>query len=203
MIVAMLKKLFLIGNIAMKKILVLFFTFFLSSFIFASEKYTFDSSHSYVEWQVSHFGFSHPTGKWLVDGTLMLDENHPEKSTVEATIPVADIITGIPKLDEHLKGPDFFDTGKFQTATFVSKKVALTGKKTARVSGILTLHGVAKPVTLNVTLNKVEESPITHKKTAGFTATTKINRSAFGIDKYIPGVSDEVMIHIETEAYIA
>ncbi len=184
----------------MKKLLL--FVLFLFSFnVYAAEKYIFDSSHSYVEWQINHFGFSHPTGKWYADGSINLDEKNPEKSTVEATIKVGDIITGIPKLDEHLKGADFFDVEKFATATFVSKKVVVTGKKTARVSGILTLHGVSKPVTLNVTLNKLGESPITHKKTVGFMATTIINRSAFGIDKYVPGLSDEVLIHIETEAY--
>lgn len=176
------------------------FIFFLFSFSAYAEKYTFDSSHSYVEWQINHFGFSNPTGKWFTNGTLNLDETHPEKSSVKATIQVGDIVTGIPKLDEHLKSADFFDVQKFGTATFVSKKVVVTGKKTARVSGILTLHGVSKPVTLNVTLNQLGEHPITHKKTVGFTATTTINRSAFGIDKYVPGLSDEVPIHIESEA---
>lgn len=187
----------------MKKIFLSLLILLFSFKVFSAEKYTFDPTHSYVEWRVSHFGFSHPTGKWLVDGTLTLDEAKPEKSSVSVTIPIADLLTGIPKLDEHLKGPDFFDAEKFQTATFISKKVAVTGKKTARVSGILTLHGVSKPITLNVTLNKIEESPITHKKTAGFTASTRLNRSAFGIDKYIPGISDEVTINIEAEAYIS
>jgi polyisoprenoid-binding protein YceI len=185
----------------MKKIYILFLLLFsLSSF--AADKYTLDPGHSFVEWQINHFGFSHPTGKWFAEGTLNLDEKNPEKSQVEASIKVADMVTGISKLDEHLKSADFFDVEKFPTATFVSKKIVMTSKKTARVSGVLTLHGVSKPLTLNVTLNKLAESPITHKKTAGFTATTTLNRSAFGIDQYVPGLSDEVSIHIEMEANI-
>jgi polyisoprenoid-binding protein YceI len=168
----------------------------------AEENYTLDPTHSYVEWHISHFGFSNPSGKWLVQGTLTLDEKNPQQSKINVTINIGDLVTGIPKLDEHLKTADFFDASKYPTATFVSQKVMKTGKDTAKVMGILTLHGVSKPLTLDVTLNKIAESPITHKKTAGFTASATIKRSEFGIDKYVPNISDEVKIHIEAEAYL-
>ena len=90
---------------------------------------------------------------------------------------------------------------KFQTATFVSNKINVTGKNTAKIQGILTLHGVSKPVTLDVKLNKVGDSPITHKRTGGFTATANLKRSDFGITQYIPGLGDEVKLNIiEVEA---
>lgn len=166
----------------------------------ATETYTLDPGHSYVEWHISHFDFSHPSGKWYANGTLELDKDKPQNSKVNVTINVGDIVTGIPKLDEHLKGADFFDVAKYPTATFVSNKVDVSSKKTAKVYGTLTLHGVSKPVVLNVTLNKEGISPITNKPTAGFAATTTIKRSEFGITKYLPGLGDEVKLNIEIEA---
>lgn len=166
----------------------------------AAETYTFDPGHSYVLWHINHFGFSNPSGKWFANGTLILDETKPENSQVKVTIDVAKMDTGIPKLDEHLKSKDFFDVEQYPTATFVSNKVKMTGKDSAKVFGILTLHGVSKPVVLDVKLNKLGMSPISNKTTAGFTATTKLKRSDFGIKAYLPGLGDEVNIDIETEA---
>lgn len=68
------------------------------------------------------------------------------------------------------------------------------------MQGILTVHGVSKPVTLNVTLNKLGESPITQKMTAGFTATASLKRSDFGITAHLPGLGDTVKLDIEAEA---
>lgn len=165
----------------------------------AAETFTLDPSHTYVLWHINHFGFSNPSGKWMAEGTLVLDETRPQDSKVNVTIHTADIVTGIPKLDEHLKKKEFFDVTKFPTATFVSDKVNVTGKNTAKVHGILTIHGVTKPITLDVTLNKIGISPITQKKTAGFTASTKLKRSDFGMTTYLPGLGDEVKINIEAE----
>lgn len=170
---------------------------------FAAETYTLDPGHTYVLWHIKHFGYSTQSGKWYASGKLILDKDKPENSKVNADIKIADIVTGIPKLDTHLKGKDFFDVQKFPTATFVSDKVDVTGAKTANVHGILTLHGVAKPVTLAVTLNQDSVSPMTNKPTVGFTATTTIKRSDFGISAYLPGLGDEVKIDIESEASTA
>lgn len=167
---------------------------------YALDKYTLDASHSYVDWQISHFGFSHPSGKWYANGTLELDKDKPQDSKVNVTINVADMVTGIPKLDEHLKGEEFFDVAKYPTATFVSDKVTVTGEDTAKVQGMLTLHGVTKPVTLNVKLNRLATSPITNKMTAGFSATAEIKRSDFGIKAFLPNLGDDVKLKIEVEA---
>ncbi len=168
--------------------------------MFAADTYTFDPNHSYVLWHASHFDFSHPSGKWLVNGTLILDKENPDKSKVDISINVTDLATGIPEFDKHLKGELFLDVAKYPTAKFVSDKVIAHGN-TAKVQGMLTLHGVTKPVTLNVKLNKSGVSPVTDKMTVGFTASTVIKRSEFGITSYLPGVSDEVKIDIEAEAY--
>jgi polyisoprenoid-binding protein YceI len=174
--------------------------FFVSSSQAAPETYKLDPMHTYVLWHISHFGFSHPSGKWFANGTLILDKAKPENSKVNVVINIADIDTGIPKLDEHLKGKDFFDVAAYPTPTYVSNKVDPTGKSTAIVYGVLTLHGVSKPVTLHVTLNKAGEFPMNHKYTVGFSATTEIHRSNFGMTNYLPDLGDNVKIYIEAEA---
>tara|TARA_B100001179_G_scaffold195790_1_gene154172 strand:- start:104 stop:691 length:588 start_codon:yes stop_codon:yes gene_type:complete len=166
----------------------------------APETYVFDASHTAVEFQIDHFGFSSPTGKWMsVDGTLTLDEEDPAASSVSLTIDVAEVVTGVPDLDAHLKKEDFFYVDEYPTATFESESVELTGEDTAEVTGMLTLRGVTKPVTLDVKLNKIGENMM-GKKTAGFSATTTLLRSDFNMDTYAPGLSDEVTLMIETEA---
>ena len=115
------------------------------------------------------------------------------------TIPVAKLETGVPDLDEHLKTADFFDVETYPTALFESESVELTGEETAKVTGNLTLHGITKPVILDVELNKIGENMF-GKKTAGFSATTTIKRSDFGMTTYLPGLGDEVTIEIESEA---
>ncbi len=168
----------------------------------AAETYKLDPSHTAITWHVNHFGFSTPSGKFMnVDGQVTLDEANPASSSVNVTINVADINSGVAKLDEHLKTPDFFDVAKFPTASFISKKVELTGKDTAKVEGDLTLRGVTKPVILDVKLNQIGENMM-KLKTAGFTASTTIKRSDFGMSTYVPNLGDEVKIDIESEANI-
>jgi polyisoprenoid-binding protein YceI len=164
------------------------------------QAYTLDPTHTFVLFHINHMGFSNQVGKWQANGALTLDETALQNSKVNVTIQVADIVTGIDKLNEHLKGDQFFDVTHFPTATFVSNKVTVTGKNTAKVDGALTLHGVTKPVTLNVKINKIAVSPITQKKTVGFSATTQIKRSDYGIMAYLPGLADEVKLNIEGEA---
>ena len=79
--------------------------------------------HSYVLWHINHFGFSNPSGKWFAEGTLEFDKDHLANSKVEVTIKVADVITGIEKLDQHLKSSSFFDVDKFPTATLLAVKL--------------------------------------------------------------------------------
>jgi len=167
----------------------------------APETYALDPHHANINWNANHFGFSNPSGHFNVSkGTLVLDEAKPEASKVDVTIDVAGLATGIPEFDKHLKSADFLNTDKYPTATFKSTKVEVTSKETAKVTGNLTLHGVTKPVTLAMKLNKIAPNPMTQKKTAGFSGAIVLKRSEFGIDKYVPNISDEVVIRIEAEA---
>ena len=174
---------------------------FFSAISAASDTYTLDPSHTYVQWYINHFGFSNPSGKWMASGTVTLDEKNPQNSKVNATVKIADIVTGINELDNHLRSPSFFNTARFPTATFVSDKIDVINKDEANVHGILTLHGVSKPVLLHVKLNKSDMNPISNKQAVGFSATAQINRSEFGMDTYLPGLSDRVKINIEAEGF--
>jgi len=84
----------------------------------------------------------------------------------------------------------------------VNVTIAINNLVTAQVQGVLTLHGVSKPVLLEVKLNKIGDNMM-KKKTAGFSATTTLHRSDFGMSAYLPGLGDEVKIGIESEANIA
>jgi polyisoprenoid-binding protein YceI len=166
--------------------------------------YKLDPGHTMVLFSWNHFGFSNPTANLgQVDGTLVYDEAAPTKSTVEATLPLAGLDTFVPKLDEHLKSADFLDAAKYPTVTFKSTKVTSAGKDKLKVVGDLTVHGVTKPVTLDVTVNKVGPHPMMKIQTAGFDATATIKRSDFGVGAYVPNVSDEIKIRITTEAHDA
>ncbi|WP_320205180.1 YceI family protein [Legionella jordanis] len=169
----------------------------------AAEKFILDNQHSYVAWRIQHLGFSTQTGKWYASGTLLLDQEHPENSKVEARVNVADVITGIPELDKHLKDKLFFDVKNYPTATFVSNKIEVLSKNSAKVEGVLKLRGISKPVTLNVTFNKAGKNPINDRITVGFSATAKIKRSDFGMRAFLPNLGDEVDIDIQAEAYKA
>lgn len=179
----------------------------LASFAFsanAADKYIIDPHHTSVTWSANHFGFSNPHGIFAeIEGNLALDEKHPNKSMVDIKVKMDNLVTGYLNFDKHLKSEDFFNTDKFPIATFLSNKVVITGKNTAKVMGNLTMAGITKPVTLNVKLNKLGVNPISNRKTVGFSANAIIKRSEFGIDYGIPTVSDEVKLVIESEANIA
>lgn len=194
-------KLFFSIYLPMKNILSSIAFICLSSYAAAADLYKIDNNHAAIIWQTSHFGFSAPSGKFTdVNGTITIDHKNPRNSLVDITIKTASIFTGLAKFDQHLKSSDFFHVAKFPTATFVSKSVTPTGMKTANIRGELTLLGVTKMVTLKTKLNKLGKSPITQKKTAGFSASTTIKRSDYNMHFGLPGISDKVKINIEIEA---
>ncbi len=166
-----------------------------------AENYTLDPAHTFVLWHINHMGFSYFAGKWFIQsGSLVLDPQHPEKSSVKAIINMEKVDTGLDDLNEHLQGPAFFDVSNYPTATFVSDKVTLTGKNSADVRGMLTLHGVSRPVVLKTILNKAGKHPYTKAEVVGFSATTTIKRSDYKIKTLLPSLGDDVNLDIEVEA---
>lgn len=165
--------------------------------------YTMDPGHTFVLFSWNHFGFSNPTANLsLGQGTLVFDDKDPSKSSVDVTLPLADLDTHVSKLDEHLKKPDFLDADKYPTITFKSTKVQAVGGNKYKVTGDLTVHGVTKPVVLDATLNKSGEHPMMKVPTVGFDAVATLKRSDFGVGAYVPNVSDEIKVRITTEASV-
>jgi polyisoprenoid-binding protein YceI len=172
----------------------------LVSNVSTAANYKFDPNHTYAIWHVDHFGFSTVSGKFMAEGTLVVDAAKPENSSANLIIHTENSYTGVPKLDEMLKGKNFFNTSEFPTATFKSTKVVVTGKDSGKIYGTLTLRGISKEVVLDVKLNKKDMHPFYNKPALGFTGTTKVNRSDFEMRGYIPGVSDETRIDLQAEA---
>jgi polyisoprenoid-binding protein YceI len=171
----------------------------------AGVTYKIDPSHTVVLASWSHFGYSNPSANFGgASGTIVYDADAPEQSSVEVSLPMSAIDSFVPKLDEHLRGPDFFDAAKYPVATFRSTSVRVLDDGRLEVSGNLEMHGATRPVVLEVKLNKAAPQPMMgNTPTIGFDASTTIKRSAFGIDKYIPMVSDEIALRITTEASAA
>lgn len=164
--------------------------------------YQLDSAHTSIIVSWDHFGFSHPTAAIPgATGSVKFDPQHPETASVKVSIPVTNIDTHVPALTKEFQGSEYFDTTKYPTATFESTKVISRGHHKYDVQGNLTLKGVTKPVTLHATLNKIGEHAMVKKQAVGFDATGSLKRSAFGIDKYVPAVGDDVSLTISTEAY--
>lgn len=163
--------------------------------------YALDSAHGKITWSVNHLGFSTYYGQFVnVQAELKLDPANPSASTLTATIPLTDVDSNSDGLDTHLQTPDFFDTANHPTATFVSRSITIDADDPteADVLGDLTLRGVTRPVTMEVEFNQAGPSMGNTYK-VGFDGEATIKRSEFGINYALPGISDEVELHIEGE----
>ncbi len=165
-----------------------------------SGKYLLDKSHASIIFSISHLGFSQYKGRFnSFDGTLFLQPNAPEQSSVKITVDIRSIDTNNSKLEGKLVSEQFFDAEKFPTASFTSTKFVKLSDTKGALTGDLSLHGVTRPVVLDVTFNGAGENPFAGTKTLGFAATTTIKRSDFGIKEYLPAVGDTVTLTIDVE----
>jgi polyisoprenoid-binding protein YceI len=141
-----------------------------------------DGSHSSAGFSVRHMMVSNVTGSFNVkSGTVNVDDKDITKSTVEAVLDATTVNTGNAKRDEHLRAKDFFDTATYPTITFKSNKVEKAGEGKLKISGDLTMHGVTKPVVLDVTSPMKEAKDPWGNTRTGVMATTKLNRKDFGL----------------------
>ncbi|OKL43264.1 polyisoprenoid-binding protein [Pseudovibrio exalbescens] len=166
-------------------------------------EYEFDMSHANIAFSYNHLGYSTTDGRfgdW--EGTLVIDEDAPENSSVEIIIDMNSIDTFWEERDAHLKSADFFNVEANPTATFKSTKVEQVDEDELEITGDLTINGQTRETVLEVDVNKMAEHPMLKKPAVGFTATTTVLRSEFGMDKFVPYVSDEVDIVINAEALI-
>ncbi len=160
-----------------------------------------DKAHSSVDFSILHMSLSQVRGHFgNIGGSIVWNEGDITKSTINVTIDVTTVDTGVAARDADLKSDHFFDVAKFPTATFVSTSVSKSGGGLA-VSGNLTLHGVTKPVVLQVDGPRGPLPGMDKKPHAGFSATTTVKRTDFGIGtKYPPSmVGDDVSLTIDLD----
>lgn len=170
-------------------------------------KYSLDPAHASLTWKVSHLGLSFYTARFTkMTAELDFDPAKLDAAKVSVSVDAASVRTDYPfadkkDFDKNLSmGEEWFNAGEHPEITFVSTGVEMTGENTAKVTGDLTLLGVTKPVTLDVTLNKaMKEQPFAKKPALGFSGTATIKRSEFGMIKYVPMIGDDVQLLIEAE----
>ncbi len=169
----------------------------------AADTYSIDLSHSEVSFQVRHL-LTKVRGSFdRFEGEIVHDTEDPSASSVRFTIDASSINTANDDRDGHLRSPDFFDTEKFPSITFESTSVTATGEGSYDVTGELTMHGVAREVTLPVTF--LGEMSFGGGTRAGFETSTTIDRKLWGIswnralDQGGAILGDEVAVEINLE----
>ncbi len=180
--------------------------FILSQTVFATT-YTIDPDHSSATFKIRHL-LSNVQGNFKTfEGVVDYEPGKPETWKTTATIQANSIDTNVAKRDEHLKGPEFFDVEKFSTITFVSTRAEQVDETHAKLNGLLTIHGVEKPVTLDLEIHGIAKDPWGNTR-AAFTGTTQVNRKDFGLawNKAVETgqllVGEEVQITLEIESIL-
>lgn len=161
-----------------------------------------DPAHSEVDFTIKHLAVSNVHGRFgHIDATIVFDDKDITKSAVNATIDIAGLSTGEVPRDNHLKTDSFFDVNKFATATFISTSVTKGGSG-LQVAGNLTIKGITKPVVLDVEGPGAPVEGMDKKQHMGFSASTTIHRSDFGIGTTFPAavLGEDVKITIELDA---
>ena len=167
----------------------------------AAEEYVFDQSHTQILFEYDHLDFSVTQGAFTAwEGTLMVDEADPAASRLDVTLQADSLETGAADRNAHLLSDDFFAAEAHPAITFVSTAVEQIGESTLAVTGDMTIRGTTVPVTFDVVVNQLAAHPMTSQRTLGFTATTTVSRSAFGLDMFTPYVGDAVAIRVSGEA---
>jgi len=147
----------------------------------APVSYTIDPDHTYPSFTADHMGMSNFRGKFnKASGTVVLDRE-AGTGRVDVTVDTSSLDFGHDKLNAHAKSPDMFDVAQFPTATYKGELTKFKDGEPTEIQGTLTLHGVAKPVTLTITSFKCKPHPMTRKEFCGADASGAINREDFGI----------------------
>ncbi len=164
------------------------------------ETFTVDPNHTFPAFEIGHFGYSLQRGRFnKTTGRITLD-TAAKQGSADIAIDTGSVSTGHAKLEDHLRGEDFFNSAKHPQMTFKSNNFAFEGDKVKSASGDLTINGVTRPVTLKADQFNCAPHPMLKKKACGAELTTTIKRSDFGIKTFLPAVADDVMLRINVEA---
>lgn len=167
--------------------------------------WTIDTSHTQLEFSAKHMMISTVRGRFTkFSGTVVIDAEHPEKSTAEGAVEIASIETHDTSRDAHLRSADFFDAEKFPQMTFRSTRIFVVPDGEYRVTGDLTIRDVTRPVTFTVTDTGSAKDPWGNQRRA-FSATATINRKDWGLNWNVALeaggflVGEQVKLQIELE----
>lgn len=162
--------------------------------------YTSDANHTFASFTYNHLGFSEQTSRFNnVSGTVVYDAV-AKTGNANITIDTKSVDTGSTLFNGHIQSEDFLSTEKYPSATFKSDKFVFSGDKLTSIQGVLTLKGLSKPITLDVTNFDCKKHPMNGSDACGANAVAKVKRSDFNMAKYAPAVTDEVTIRISIEA---
>ena len=163
--------------------------------------YTIDPNHSHFGFMIDHLGFAKIVGLFSnFSGTLGFDSNNVSASKLAVTVKTESLQTQFAARDKDLKGADWFNVTEFPEMTYVGTEFVKKDEHTGTITGNLTLHGVTKPVTLNVVVNKVGQNPLDKINSAGFSARGTLKRSDFGMKTFLGPIGDDVDLIVEIEA---
>ena len=163
--------------------------------------YAIDLAHSHIVFMIDHLGFAKIVGLFSdFSGTLSFDPNNVPASKLNVTIKTDSLQTQFAPRDKDLKGADWFNVTEFPEMTYVGSEFLKKDEHTGTITGKLTLHGVTKPVALNVVVNKVGQNPLDKIDSAGFSARGTLKRSDFGMKTYLGAIGDDIDLIIEIEA---
>lgn len=166
----------------------------------SAQTYQIDPVHSSLLFRVKHMDTAYVYGMFTsMKGTVVVDEANPARSSINIEVDANSVYTHNEQRDNHLRGPDFFNTRQFPTITFKSTQVRRINANTVQVRGDLTIRGVTRPITASVTLTGKGKNP-QGKDIIGFETTFTIRRSEFGIRYGLPGLGNEVQVTLSIEA---
>ena len=183
------------------KLAILFIlTFFMISLSHADEIYKTDTEHTFVSFSYRHLNYSIQTSRFdRVNGIIAINDVH-DGGHMDIEIDTKSISTGSTTFNQLLQSDDFFSSEQFPFATFKSNSIVFNKGDVSTISGELTIKGITKPISIDVTDFSCSRNFLTFQYTCGANATAKLSRSDFNLGKYTPFVGDEVTLSIVIEA---
>lgn len=186
----------------MKQIISFITVALLSTSLFAQTTWNVDKPHAKLTFTTTHLGISDVAGLFKTfDASIVTSEEDFSDAVFELTVDVASIDTEVEMRDNHLRSADFFNVEKYPKMTYKSTSIKKAGKDKYKLTGELTLHGITKPVTMDLWYRGTIENPQSQALTSGFQLTGTLKRSDFNIgpDFPAPMISDEVGIKADGE----
>lgn len=173
------------------------------------ERWVIDDAHFSVHFLVDHIGFARVIGMFRdAEGAFVFDPDTMELESGRVVVDTASVFTNHEERDEHLRDGDFLDVSQYPRMVFTATGFEPTGERTGRLEGELELLGTTRPITLTVTINRIDDSPLRdglfggYPHVLGASVRGTLRRSEWGMTYGVEDglVGDEVELLLELEA---